>query len=374
MTRISPQSLPDAAPAPDNVDRMLLRVLNETLAAEPWRREAPVVIVNDVTGALSHWAREQMRDVRFVQDSAALAAQQAHLTGSSISPTPTPEVLADAVTVVYRLARPLEALEEFSWLVARWANPEVLLLAGQLQRHLNFSMNRVLAQHFDEVTASRGYHKARALRARSPHALRGDVPPQMPRKNHVHVVGEDIQLRAFGLTFGAARLDPGTELLLETIIALPPDQFASDATVVDLGCGNGAVAAALGKSVPSLNIIATDDSASAVASTTATLAANDLDDVQVLHQSGLEQLADASVDAVVLNPPFHRGTELTSDVAFYLFEEAARTLKPGGVLWTVFNAARHYRPQLDARVGPTWQLARDRRFIVTQSQKDDTIG
>ena len=36
---------------PDNVDRMLIRVLEETLTVEPWRREQPVVIINDVTGA-----------------------------------------------------------------------------------------------------------------------------------------------------------------------------------------------------------------------------------------------------------------------------------------------------------------------------------
>ena len=354
---------------PDNIDRMLLRVLEETFEAEPWRRTATVVVINDMTGALSAWAREQQLDVRFVQDSAALATAHADITGP-VSATPTPEVLAGAATVLYRLARPLEALEELSWLVARWASPEVLLLAGQLQRHLNYSLNTVLEQSFDEVSASRGYYKARALRARSPKALHGTTPPRFPRRNVVQVANTEVQLRAYGLTFGAAKLDPGTKLLLETLST--DAQFAPDATVVDLGCGNGTVAAMIAKQFTSVNIIATDDSASAVASTTKTLAANDITGVQVMHQSGLSQLADASVDAVILNPPFHRGTELTSDVAFYLFNEAARALKPGGVLWTVFNAARHYRAQLSYRVGPTWQLARDKRFIVTQSQKGDT--
>ena len=353
---------------PDNIDRMLWRVVEETFEAEPWRRTAPVVVINDVTGALSAWSREQHLEVRFVQDSAALAVAHADITGP-VSTIPTPEVLSGAATVLYRLARPLEALEELSWLVARWASPEVVLLAGQLQRHLNYSLNTVLEQAFGEVSASRGYYKARALRARSPKSLHGTTPPRFPRRNVVQVAGIDLHLRAYGLTFGAAKLDPGTKLLLETMST--DAQFASDATVVDLGCGNGTVAATLAKRFASVNIIATDDSASAVASTTETLAANDIAGVRVMHQSGLSQLADASVDAVVLNPPFHRGTELTSDVAFYLFDEAARVLKPGGVLWTVFNAARHYRAQLSYRVGPTWQLARDKRFIVTQSQKGD---
>lgn len=353
---------------PDNVDRMLIRVLEETLTVEPWRREQPVVIINDVTGALSHWAGNQQLTVRCIQDSAALAAEQAPLTGT-MAATPNAETLQGAVTVVVRLARPLEALEELAWHVARWASPHVMLLAGQLQRHLNFSLNTVLEQSFDEVTASRGYFKARALRAESPKAVTGDHPPRMPRENLVRTGDHSLHLRAYGLTFGAARVDKGTQLLLDTLRDNPPEHFVPDATVVDLGCGNGTIAASLAQHFEIGTIIATDDSASAVASTRATLAANELEHVAVMHQSGLTQLAEASVDAVVLNPPFHEGTQVTSDVAFFLFDEAARVLKPGGVLLTVFNASRHYRPQLEYRVGPTWQLARDKRFIVTQSQK-----
>src|SRR5699024_6770402 len=113
------------------------------------------------------WALENGLDVRCVQDSAELGALQASVTGP-LATCPSPDVLKGATTVLYRLARPLEALEELAWQVAAWADPKVLLLAGQLQRHLNFSMNAVLADVFDNVSASRGYHKARALRAAVP--------------------------------------------------------------------------------------------------------------------------------------------------------------------------------------------------------------
>ena len=353
---------------PDNVDRMLFRVLEETFDAEPWRKTAPVVVVNDATGALSEWVQSQGLHARFVQDSAARATQHAHVTGP-VETLPNAEVLAGATTVIYRLARPLEALEEFSWQVARWADPQVMLLAGQLQRHLNFSMNTTLESHFARVSASRGYFKARALRAQSPKALLGTSPPRMPRANSVRVADVDLELRAYGLTFGAARLDPGTALLLETIETARAELFHPETVAVDLGCGNGTIAAALAKKFNCDGLIATDDSASAVRSTTDTLAVNDVDNVQVIHQSGLEQLAAESVDVVVLNPPFHDGTELTSDIAHYLFGEASRTLKPGGVLLTVFNASRRYGTQLEKQIGPTEQLARDTRFIVTESQK-----
>lgn len=354
---------------PDNVDRMLLEVVEEAFAAEPWRKTAPLVVVNDATGALSTWAAAKGLDVRFVQDSAALAAAQAEVTGP-VDIVPTPEVFSDAATVLYRLPRPLEALDEFSWQVARWADPKVLLLAGQLQRHLNFSMNTVLKTAFEHVSGSRGYYKARALRAQVPKQLSGDAPPRMPRKNLITVGNQDLELRAYGLTFGAARLDPGTNFLLETLLDEHVANVGPDTVMVDLGCGNGTIATTVAKATDVAQLIATDDSASAVASTRATLAANDIDNVRLMHQSGLEQLEDHSVDVVVLNPPFHDGTEITRDIALFLFDEAARTLKSGGVLWTVFNASRGYRTALTQRVGLTKQLARNTRFIVSQSQKD----
>src|SRR5699024_1938911 len=202
--------------APDNVDRMLLRVLEETFVAEPWRKTAPIVVINDATGALSDWAVKHDLDVRFVQDSAALGAAQAPVTGT-VATSLSPEALNGAATVAYRLARPLEAMEELAWPVAAWADPRVLLLAGQLLRHLNLSMITVLAGVFEDASASLRYHNDRALRAASPTPVIGHGPPRVPRKDSVTIASASLELRAFGLTFGAAKLDSGTRFFLETL-------------------------------------------------------------------------------------------------------------------------------------------------------------
>src|SRR5699024_10916499 len=144
--------------------------------------------------------------------------------------------------------------------------------------------------------------------------VQGSTPPRMPRRNVVEVAGESLHLRAHGMTFGAARVDPGTRLLLETLADGPINILSADSTVVDLGCGNGTIAAVIAKLVAPRRLIASDDSASAVRSTTATLAVNSIVDVEVMHQSGLVQLPEDSVDAVILNPPFHDGTQLTWDI------------------------------------------------------------
>src|SRR5690625_7578309 len=93
--------------APDNVDRMLLRVAQEALDAEPWRRTAPVVVIHDVTGALSSWARKHELNVSFVQESAELAAEQGAITGL-VEVAPSEAATSDAATVLYTIAITVE--------------------------------------------------------------------------------------------------------------------------------------------------------------------------------------------------------------------------------------------------------------------------
>ena len=52
-----------------------------------------------------------------------------------------------------------------------------------------------------------------------------------------------------------------------------------------------------------------------------------------------------------------------------MFEAAARVLRPGGELWTVWNSHLAYKPTLERIVGPTRQIARTPKFTVTASKK-----
>ena len=57
-------------------------------------------------------------------------------------------------------------------------------------------------------------------------------------------------------------------------------------------------------------------------------------------------MPDGSVDLVVCNPPFHVGAAVVTTAADRLFAAAARVLRPGGELWTVYNSALRYKPTL----------------------------
>ncbi len=71
----------------------------------------------------------------------------------------------------------------------------------------------------------------------------------------------------------------------------------------------------------------------------------------------------------MLNPPFHSGAAVTTDLAPRFFADATRVLRPKGELWTVWNSALRYRAALERIVGPTRQIARNAKFTVTASTK-----
>ena len=93
--------------------------------------------------------------------------------------------------------------------------------------------------------------------------------------------------------------------------------------------------------------------------------------MRVVRDDAASTVPDASVDLVLLNPPFHIGNTVHSGIADKLFAAAGRVLAPGGELWTVWNSPLGYRAALERHVGPTRQVARNAKFTVTLSTARD---
>jgi 16S rRNA (guanine1207-N2)-methyltransferase len=77
------------------------------------------------------------------------------------------------------------------------------------------------------------------------------------------------------------------------------------------------------------------------------------DRVRVTRDDAASTVADASVDLVVCNPPFHLGAAVVTGAADRLFAAAGRVLRPGGELWSVYNNRLPHRAALRRLVGPT---------------------
>ena len=274
------------------------------------------------------------------------------------------DLLAGARLVLLQLPKSLAELEQIADAVARWAAPDVQLVAGGRVKHMALAQNEVLAARFDLVQAQRAERKSRLIVAAGPLS----VPDEPPFPVVVQHAG--FALAAFGGAFAGARIDIGTRVLLDVLGsgALRASPGSASPTVIDLGCGTGALAVSFALAHPSARVIATDRSAAAVASARATVAANGLvDRITVTHDDAGSELGAASADVVLLNPPFHLGASVHTGAATRLFEAAARLLRPGGELYTVYNSSLGYRAELSRLVGATEQLHRTPKFTVTRS-------
>lgn len=367
-----------------------------------------IAVIGDEYGAITlGLAAAGRRGIRVHQDLVtgrrALARNAEELGIVGQAPYASHELdeslLRGARLVLLQLPKSLAELEEIADAVARWAAPKVVLIAGGRVKHMTLAQNEVLARSFDTVQAQRAERKSRLIVATGPRAVPAEPP--FPVISRVEVPGLDrpLVLAAHGGAFAGPKLDIGTRVLLEELAAAaqlrrnapdPARAAAEDSdlrnnsgvvhaphpprTVIDLGCGTGALAAVFALTgasaqtgaTPLTRIIATDRSAAAVASARATMRLNSAEVVVTLDDAGSE-LPDSSADLVLLNPPFHLGAAVHTGAATRLFEASARLLRPGGELLTVFNSSLAYRPELVRLIGPTEQLRRTSKFTVTRS-------
>lgn len=362
---------------------------------------AEIAVIGDEYGAITLALTDAGRHgIRVHQDLAtgrrALARNAEELgLGGFVSHELDAALLAGARLVLLQLPKALAELEEIADAVARWAAPDAVLVAGGRVKHMTLGQNEVLARSFAHVQAERAERKSRLVVASKPLPVPAE-PPYPVTAEH-----DGLTIVARGGAFSGARLDIGTRALLDALglgplrqaqgpIAPGPaggalrqaqgpivsgsgegrvaEPVEASRAVIDLGCGTGALAVSWALAHPEDRVIATDRSAAATASARATVAANGLADrIAVTHDDAASDLADASADVVLLNPPFHLGTSVHAGAATRLFEAAARILRPGGELLTVFNSSRGYRAELGRIVGPTEQLHRTPKFTVTRS-------
>lgn len=350
--------------AVDAADRL---ILDESAAALSQAREGAVAVIGDRYGALTLGAAvaHGSTGIRVHQDllTGELAlAKNADTVGLADRYRPCAlgrELLAGVSVVLMQLPRSLSELTEIAEAIARHADSSVVVYAGGRDKHISPTMNDVLGRSFGTVRATLGRQKSRVLIASDPLEVSA---PTYPVTEHIAEIGLDVI--SHGAAFAGSKLDIGTRYLLKYLPRVNPRAR----TAVDLGCGTGILAASLARSLPEVSVIATDQSAAAVASAAATARANGFGDrVSTLRDDAMSTIETASQDIILCNPPFHVGAAVHTGVAEKMFAEAGRVLRPGGEMWTVYNSHLGYRGMLRRLVGPTDVVGRIRKFTVTRS-------
>lgn len=336
-----------------------------------------VVVLNDSYGALTLGlaARLGIRTPRVHQD--LVTGEQAlrnNLARLQINARPRQLPMLDgggeallrgAGLVLLKLPRGLAELEQIAQTIARHAGPDAVLLAAGRVKHMSLTMNAVLEKYFRSVEASLARQKSRLLTAARPELptdaatfpIAGTVQPAS---------GPKLEVRAHGAAFAGASLDVGTRFLLEN---LRQEDLPQTGTIVDLGCGTGLIASMVGLLRPTARIIAADRSEAAISSARATALANRVSQVELVRDDAGASLPDGEADLILLNPPFHSGAAIHPGVALKLFRSAARLLRPGAKLLTVYNRHLDYQRSLEKMVGPSRIMAQNPKFIVLESRR-----
>lgn len=278
-----------------------------------------------------------------------------------------PELFSGTDIVVARLPKSLDALASLASSAAQHLGPSAVFFAGARQKYLVPAQSTTLAKSFGSVQASLGQFKSRVLIASDP--VPGTVASPAVTAQLADI---DLAVGAYGGVFAGTKLDIGTRLLIATIPDLLAD-YTEATDFVDLGCGTGLLSAYVVRHREEARVRASDLSRIAVQSTLLTAQLNGVADrVVVTQNDALGGLPSQSADVVVCNPPFHASTTLETDTARTMFEQAARVLRPGGEMWTVFNTPLKYGSALSRAVGPTEVIAQNSKFQVTRSTKSFT--
>ena len=190
------------------------------------------------------------------------------------------------------------------------------------------------------------------------------IAPGTWREFTIILDGRDLSLVTLPGVFAGDTLDAGTALLLAHLDIRP------GASVLDVGCGSGAIgiaAARAGAHAAASRVDLVDASLLAVAAAQENLARQvsaATPHARAFTSDVYAAVGDNRYDLIVSNPPFHRGKETDRSVADRLIREAPRHMLPGGSLLIVANAFLAYGRRMSEVFGHVETVAATRQYHV----------
>ncbi|WP_298444671.1 methyltransferase [uncultured Ferrimonas sp.] len=339
---------------------------DELLVAQHQLDAGEIWILNDHFGAIAVGLRaeDEQRPLRWVNDSyVALQALEQNLELNEMAPLLSchqqVEQLAEhgrPAGVIIKLPRNLRLLtNQLDWLNQHLPAGTPIVI-GARQKDMPSTLPDLTRQLLEHVQPSRAVKKARLIYGHS-----GEQQSGLPLLNSWFCDEINQTVHNLPNTYGSQRLDIGARLLLANL----PNCKGS---VIDLGCGNGVLTAAMAKYNPQCDIIATDESWHGLAA--CKLNTEDhADRIDYQWNDCLSSVEGGSVDLVLCNPPFHQQQAVTDHIAWQMFRDAKRVLKTGGRLRIVGNRHLAYHIKLTRLFGGYDTIASNAKFVVLEAQK-----
>jgi 23S rRNA (guanine1835-N2)-methyltransferase len=237
------------------------------------------------------------------------------------------------------------------------------IIAAGMTRHIHTSTLKVFEKFIGPTRTSLARKKARLIFAEFDPSLK----PNPPNERMTYSLSTpDLTMVAYPNVFSRGKLDRGTRMLLAHLPSV-----ARGARVVDLGCGDGVIGLAMAKNQPQCILDFIDESHMAVASARENWSGNHMnpEHAHFIASDGLYDAEPSSVDLVLCNPPFHQGQAMGDHLAWRMFMQAKRVLRPGGELRIVGNRHLHYHEKLNRLFSNCTLVASDPKFVVLSARR-----
>ena len=173
--------------------------------------------------------------------------------------------------------------------------------------------------------------------------------------------GVTVEFYVSSEVFSPREIDKGTRLLLE--LAIVPEM----GTVLDVGCGYGAIGITLAKAYPQLRVVMVDVNPKAVELAKLNARHNGVENrVEVLHGDLYEPVKGRLFDTIISNPPLAAGMKTIEK----LILEAPAHLRPGGTLQIVMRkGAEKAKELMQKAFGNAKVLLRKKGYTILYAEK-----
>jgi 16S rRNA (guanine1207-N2)-methyltransferase len=182
------------------------------------------------------------------------------------------------------------------------------------------------------------------------------------RVHETNLRGKTLRFVTDAGVFSKAGIDYGSRVLIETI------ELASDAHVLDVGCGYGPIGITAAALVPHGHVTMIDINERAVELSRENAKLNGAANVTVLQSDLFEAVQDQTFDVILSNPPIRAG----KSIVHRIFEEGYKLLNDGGTMWIVIQkkqgAASAEAKLLDI-FGLVKEAAKDKGYRIYRAEK-----
>ena len=239
---------------------------------------------------------------------------------------------------------------------------DTLLIAGGMVKHMGPHTRQIFEEELGATDLSLTRKKARLITLNQ----YCDKPLSAPIEAAHYVWPETsitIETPPGGFAYSGA--DIGTQFFLKHL----PQQGGYQ-QIVDLACGNGIVGIYCAGLFPNAQLYFTDEAFQSVEYAQANFQrAFPGRQADFVADDCLQRYPGEGADLIMCNPPFHHDHTVSDEIAWQMFVQAKRALKPRGELWIIGNRHLGYQGKLKRLFGNCEQVAANKKFVVLKVLK-----